>query len=145
MNRQRGKKRVVTLAVVLALMLGFGVPVTKEAEAGQTFITFLATGGGFECGVFVINFFNAPVNIIVDTAVATRRVNTVATFPLGNFEGMNIPCSQLTGIGATSGVNFMSVFLRQADALPPQAFGYMFLPATMGGGVVVPTSFFLFT
>jgi len=145
MNRQRGKKRVVTLAVVLALMLGFGAPTTKEAEAGQTFITFLATGGGFTCGIFVINFFAAPVSITVDAAVATRGVNTVASFNLDGFEGIQIDCNALTGIGAGTGTNFMSVFLSQAPSLPVQAFGFMFLPSTMGGGVVVPYTFSLFT
>lgn len=145
MNRQRGKKRVVALAVVLGLMLGFGAPITKEAEAGNTYITFLATGGGFTCGIFVINFFAAPVTITVDTAVATRGVNTVATFPLGAFEGLQIDCNNLTGIGAGTGVNFLSVFLSQLPSLPVQAFGFMFLPSTMGGGVVVPYTFSLFT
>lgn len=145
MNRQRGKKRIVALAVVLALTMGFGASVTKEAEAGQTFITFLATGGGFTCGIFVINFFGAPVAITVDAAVATRRVNTVATFPLASFEGIQIDCNQLTGIGASSGTNFMSVFLSQPPSLPVQAFGFMFLPSTLGGGVVVPYTFSLFT
>lgn len=145
MNRQRGKKRVVTLAVVLALMLGIGAPTTKEAEAGNTYITFLATGGGFTCGIFVINFFNAPVTITVDSAVATRQVNTVTSFGLDPFEGLQIDCNALTGIGAGSGVNFLSVFLSQVPSLPVQATGFMFLPATMGGGVVVPYTFSLFT
>lgn len=145
MNRQRGKKRVVTLAVVLALMLGIGAPIPKEAEAGNTFITFLATGGGFTCGIFVINFFPNPVTITVDAAVATRGVNTVASFNLDGFEGLQIDCNSLTGIGAGSGVNFLSVFLSQPPSIPVQAFGFMFLPSTMGGGVVVPYTFSLFT
>jgi len=145
MNRQRGRKRIMALAVVLALTLGVGAPITKEAEAGNTFIPFLATGGGFTCGIFLVNFFAAPITFTVDSAVATRRVNTVATFPLGGFEGIQINCNALTGIGATTGVNFMSVFLSQPPSLPPQAFGFMFLPPELGGGVVVPPLLFLFT
>ncbi len=135
--------QVVALIAALVLTLGLVAPLSRTAEAGQTFIPFLAVGGGFSCGIFVINFFGAPVRITVDTAVASRRTNTVTTMDLGAFEGILIDCAGLTGGG--TGTQNMSVFLSQDASLPPQAFAFMQLPSPLGGGLVVPPNMFLFT
>jgi hypothetical protein len=142
MWRRSGLKLVAVVAAVV-LAVGLMAPLAKQAEAGQTFIPFLAVGGGFTCGIFVINFFGAGVRITVDTAVSSRRTNTVTTFDLAAFEGLLIDCAGLTGGG--SGTQNMTVFLSQAASLPPQAFAFMVLPAQMGGGLVVPPNMFLFT
>jgi hypothetical protein len=139
----RRQMQVVALVAAVILSLGLVAPLNKAAEAGQTFIPFLATGGGFSCTIAVINFFGNPVRITVDTAVATRRTNTVTTFDLLGFEGTFIDCAGLTGGG--TGTQTMSVFLAQPPSLPPQAFAFMTLPSSLGGGIVVPPNMFLFT
>lgn len=144
MRKSRTLLRSAALVAALTLAVSLVAPLgTSKAEAGNTYIPFMATGNGFECFIFVINFFASPVRITIDTAVATRRTNTRTTFDLVGFEGTQVACAGLTGGG--TGLQFLSVFLSQAASLPPQAFGYMFLPSELGGGVLVPPLLFQFT
>jgi hypothetical protein len=131
--------------VTIALALSFSVlsPLEREANAGTTFITFLATGGEFTCNIALINFFGNPVRMTIDTAIATNRTNTTVTQDFLGFDGRIINCNGLTG--GAPGVSFLSVFVSQANSLPPQAFGFMVVPASLGGGIVVPAHMFLFS
>ncbi len=140
MSWQRETIRILAVAVVLAIVLSLAPPLTKEVDAGITFITFLATGGPFACQIFAINFFSSPIRLTLDTAVATRRTNTQVTFDLAGFEGIQINCAGITGGG--TGTQFMSTFGQWGPSLPPQMFGFIVLP---DGSVVVPFHFALFT